>query len=149
MTFNRCFLPSFSSLAEGFQRRRLKCEKLTSSYSHFNILFSKPCQSQYELLPSLGVRRLSSVYFSHFNFSLKLGRKHLWKDLSKECTFCYDPLPNMGATDNSCFWLADFRKFSPLKPLGQMNRNLVGRSIYEDCSYWLWQGLLKRILKCE
>ena len=39
---------------------------ITSRYSHFNILFSKPCQSQYELLPSLGVRRLSSVYFSHF-----------------------------------------------------------------------------------
>jgi hypothetical protein len=36
-------------------------------YSHFNILFSKPCQRQYELLPSLGVSRLSSVYFSHFN----------------------------------------------------------------------------------
>jgi hypothetical protein len=23
---------------------------------------------------------------------LKFGRKHLWKVLSKECTFCYDPL---------------------------------------------------------
>jgi hypothetical protein len=40
---------------------------ITSRYSHFNILFSQPCQRQYELLPSLGVRRLSSVYFSHFN----------------------------------------------------------------------------------
>jgi hypothetical protein len=27
--FHRCFPPSFTSLAEGFQRRRLKCEKLT------------------------------------------------------------------------------------------------------------------------
>jgi hypothetical protein len=26
---------------------------------------SSPCQSQCELLPSLGARRLSSVYFSH------------------------------------------------------------------------------------
>jgi hypothetical protein len=55
---------------------------------------------------------------------LKLG----WKVLSKECTFCYDPLPNMAATGNSCFWVADLKE-SSLIPLGQMNRNLVG-SIY-------------------
>jgi hypothetical protein len=28
-TFHRCFLPISLHLAEGFQRRRLKCEKLT------------------------------------------------------------------------------------------------------------------------
>ena len=33
-------------------------------------LFSSPCQRQCELLPSLGVRRLSFVNFSHFNFLL-------------------------------------------------------------------------------
>ena len=32
----------------------------------------------------------------------------------------------MAAEDNSCFWLADFLKSSPLKPLSQMNRNMVG-----------------------
>ena len=30
-------------------------------------VFSSPCQRQCELLPSLGIRRLSSVNFSHFN----------------------------------------------------------------------------------
>jgi hypothetical protein len=32
----------------------------------------------------------------------------------------------MAATGNSCFWLADFKKSSPLKPPGKMNQNLVG-----------------------
>jgi hypothetical protein len=44
--------------------------------------------------------------------------------LYKECSFCPDPLTNMATTGNSDWSIS--KKFSPLKPLVQINQNLVG-----------------------
>jgi len=47
---------------------------------------------------------------THQPNELNLSRKHLWKVLSKECTFCYDPLPNMALHRQFLFVIGQFFK---------------------------------------
>jgi hypothetical protein len=70
-----------TSFGLAVSEEKIKMWKVNGScYSIFSLMcmfcrslfvhFSSPCQRQCELLPSLGIRHLSSVNFSHFNLLL-------------------------------------------------------------------------------
>jgi hypothetical protein len=75
----------------GQNEQSLERTSIDASYQAFGITWR----------PSFVVCHLLTFHIlifsseTHQSNELKLSRKHLWKVHSKECTFCYDPLPNM------------------------------------------------------
>ena len=129
---------------------------ITSRYSHFNILFSKPCHRQYELLPSLGVCHPFTFHIlifsseNHQPIELKIGRKHLWKVFSKQCIFGYDPLSNMAATGNSCFWWADFFSSLGHRPCELLSWVVVHPSVsFSHLNLLLWNHWTELNQTCQ
>jgi hypothetical protein len=97
-------------LAKWFQRRRFFqiCLEIIKS-AHFVAIHLQTWLPQTILVSDWLISK-NKIFSSETAFLIepKLGRKHLWKVLYKDCSFCPNRLANLPATGNSCFWLVDF-----------------------------------------
>jgi hypothetical protein len=87
------------------------------------------------------IRKFLKIFFSETACpnKLEIGRKHIYKVLYKDCPFSFDPLKNMVATGNSCFWLVNFYESSPLNLPAQnelkFDRKHLWKVLYINCSF--------------
>jgi hypothetical protein len=109
IALHRCFLPSFGSFGQAVSEEKIFRNR---PIRNKNCLWW-PCLSmdrdKMSTLyrgPSIDASYQVSVHFAkqfqRRRFT-KLGRKHLWNVLYKDCSFRPNPLTNMTAIGNYCF----------------------------------------------
>ena len=72
------------------------------------------------------ISKKSSPLKLHGQMNWNLVESIYGRSSYKDCSFCPGPLTNMADTGMFVSDWSISKKYSPLKPLGQMNRNLVG-----------------------
>jgi hypothetical protein len=108
---HRCILPSFGSFGQAVSEKIFRNRSIRNK----NCLW-QPCllmdwdemSNRYRGPPIDASYKVSVHLATVWPNVPKHGRKHLWKILCCDCLCRSDPLTNMAATGNSCFWLAYF-----------------------------------------
>jgi hypothetical protein len=127
--------------------------KIIYTYIHCNLWRYRQFIAIFYLLPSLGVRHLSSVNFSHFKLLLRnhwpdqfepnLAGMFLGWSSTKFLFFRSSRIFNMAARANNILWLAEFQRSSSLKLMNWLNPNckwmIIGMS-FSKFLFFMWIG---------
>jgi hypothetical protein len=97
-TFHKCFLPSLGSFGQAVSEEVLKNWPIRNKNCMWRPCLLTDRDKMRNLYRGHSIDASYQVSVHLAERFLKLGRKHLWKVLSKECTFRPDLLTNMATT---------------------------------------------------